>query len=227
MNQKLLYAIIGTGIGAVGGYFFAKYQFEKKHEEYIHEKVNEGIEAYILASQESTQDDTSSDPVEVYSSEQVETHDVDYASFYRKPSPKELIKMTNDAIAEAEHPMDSDEDTEFETMEEQDERLDAEIQGDKKMHKEPFEITIDEYAAESHYDKETLYWYDTDSTLSTESGEVIENPMDIAGDLLNVFDNPEREAVIVRNPKRGTDYEIIQLHEAYADQFDSEPDWGD
>lgn len=232
MNPKYIWGLIGLGIGAAGGYFFAKHQFEKKHEDYIHEKVQEGIEGYILATESDVygepEIETSGNIKEAsYNKESTESETIDYASFYQKPSPKELIRMANQQMAESEHPEDSGEDTEFESQEEKDERLDAEIQGDKKMHKEPYEIDEDTAHEDSHYDKETLFWYDNDNTLAIEAGEPIENPTDLIGDYLNVFDDPTREFVIVRNPKMRTDYTIIRLFEAYADQLNSDPDWAD
>lgn len=227
MNLKYIWGLIGLGVGATGGYFFAKYQFEKKHEDYIHESVQKGIESYIMAQEyEAASPEPIEEPVS-YSSENPDGDTIDYSSFYHKPSPKELIRMTQEHMAENEHPQDSGEDTEYETMEEEDERLDAELQGDKKLHKEPFEIDEDIYAEKNHYDKETLFWYDHDSTLATESGEVIEEPMSIVGTLLDRFDNPGLEAIFVRNPKMATDYCIVQLQEAFSDRVESEPNWAD
>lgn len=228
MNDKLIFGLIGTAAGAIGGYFFAKHQFEKKHEEYIYEKVQEGIEAYILATEEVDEEPINEEGNTTYSKpESEETETIDYASFYHKPSPKELINMTKQQLAETEHPEDSGEDTEFESQEQKDERNDAELQGDKILHKEPFEITEDDYADDNHYDKEVLYWYDTDNTLCTESDEVIEEPMKFVGSLLDRFDDPNLVGIFVRNPKFATDYNVIQVHEAFMDRMNSDPDWAD
>lgn len=228
MNSKYIWGLIGLGVGAAGGYFFAKYQFEKKHEDYIRESVQKGIESYIMAQEEPEETDESYDPTVEYDGlTKAEVESVDYSSFYHKPSPKELIRMTQEHMAENEHPQDSGEDTEYETMAEEDERYDAELQGDKILHKEPFEITEDDYAEQNHYDKEVLYWYDHDSTLATEGDELIEEPMKFVGTLLDRFDNPGLEAIFVRNPKMATDYTVIQLQEAFSDRVESEPNWAD
>lgn len=229
MNPKYIWGLIGVGLGAAGGYFFAKRQFEKKHEEYIHDKVQQGIEAFIEATMENAEENASDVTVsEIYPDGSHSEHEaVDYASFYHKPSPKELMRMSNQQMAESEHPEDSGEDTDFESQEEKDERLDAELQGDKRMHDKPFEITEDDYAEQNHYDKEVLYWYDTDSTLATEGDEVIEEPMSLVGDLLDRFDDPNLVGIFVRNPKYATDYNVIQIHEAFTDRLNSDPDWAD
>lgn len=231
MNPKYLWGLVGIGLGAAGGYIFAKRKFEKNHEEYIHEMVQKGIEAYIAAHYEQPEQATSdAEPVteSTYSAEHYrEDGNIDYSSFYHKPSPKELIRMTQEHLAESEHPEDSGEDTEFESMEQRDERLDAELQGDKKLHDEPFEITEDDFVENNHYDKEVLYWYDNDTTLVTEGDEIIEEPMRFVGTLLDRFDDPNLIGIFIRNPKMNTDYNVIQIHEAFADRLESEPDWAD
>lgn len=229
MNSKYIWGLLGLGLGAAGGYFFAKYQFEKKHEDYIHEKVQQGIEAYILATEVVETETPADEPGDIYgpSEPESERETVDYTSFYHKPSPKELINMTKQQLAESEHPEDSGEDTEFESPEQKDERYDAELHGDKKLHKEPFEITEDDFAEQNHYDKEVLYWYDTDSVLCTESDDVLEEPMKFVGTLLDRFDDPTLIGIYVRNPRLSTDYNVIQIHEAFADRMNSDPDWAD
>ena len=228
MQIKHIWGLAGIGIGALGGYVLAGVYFWKKNQQIIDELAEEKASKYIeemYEYQEEYSEEAEEPSPREYS--QVTEKEVDYTSFYKKPSPREIINMSNKAMAEAEHPQDSEEDEAFESIEEKDERLDAELHGDQVLHKEPFEISEDDYAEESHYDKEVLYWYDNDDILATESDEIIEDVMRTVGTYIDQFDNPEIEGIFVRNPRLSTDYNIIRLNESFMEHIEGVPDWGD
>lgn len=231
-NPKYTWGLIGLGIGAVSGFSLAKFLFYKKHEAYIEERVQTAIEGYLQAiyeAEEEEQENPGESDVNKYSrSEPIDEGNIDYTSFYHKPSPKELMRLNNLSEADASHPQDSEDEEREETQEEKDERYDAELKGDQKMHPDPFIIDEDDFADENnHYDKETLYWYDNDEILATEGDEVIENPLATIGNFIDLFDDPGRECFFVRNPRLATDYTVIRLEESFDEHLGVIPDWGD
>ena len=231
-NPKYTWGLIGLGIGAVSGFSFAKFLFFKKHEAYIEERVQTAIDGYLEAIYESGLDEVpnpgESDVNKYARQTPTDEGSVDYTSFYHKPSPKELMRLNNLAEAESAHPMDEEEEEREETPAEKDERFAAELEGDKKLHKDPFLIEEDDFASEEgHYDKETLYWYDKDEVLATEGDEIIENPLNIIGPFIDMFDDPGRECFFVRNARLATDYTVIRLDESYDEHLGLVPDWED
>lgn len=226
MQQKHIWGLCGLLIGAIGGYIGAGVYFYKKNEEFIDKKAQEKCEQYIAELEDNKDPGETTAEEPIYTTSEASS-EIDYSSFYRKPSPKELVRMSKQAMAEAEHPQDSGEDTEFESQEEKDERYDAELHGDKIIHKEPFLIQEDDFAEMNHYDKEVLYWYDNDDILATEGDEIIEDVMSTVGTFIDMFDDPGLDGIFVRNARLSTDYNIIRLNESFMEHISGDPDWAD
>lgn len=69
-----------------------------------------------------------------------------------------------------------------------------------------------------HYETQSLMYYETDSVLSL-NDEKIQNPKELVSDWLprefgTLSDDPD--IVYIRNHKKETDYEVINLHESFA-----------
>ena len=82
----------------------------------------------------------------------------------------------------------------------------------------PYPIEPDEQG-ESGFAKETLIWYEGDSTLSDESGKILDGPDDIIG-FNNLDDFKGSDVIYIRNETEEVDYEVIRDPGSYSEAYD-------
>ena len=89
----------------------------------------------------------------------------------------------------------------------------------------PYGITSEDFiGTRQEYDKTTLIFYMKDSTLSTEDGDIIQDPEYLIGERSNWWpevgrSNPAELSAYIRNEKISTDYEILCENKAYTDDW--------
>ena len=84
----------------------------------------------------------------------------------------------------------------------------------------PFVISIDEFTNDRQdLEKLSLYYWDTDDTLSDDGEEIIPDIGNIIGDALTRFgeDSNDPDIVYVRNEVLGCDYEVVRKYESYQE----------
>lgn len=91
---------------------------------------------------------------------------------------------------------------------------------EKKIKKEPetFVIADSQFAEFEDYDTQSFLYYEDGIVADADTDEILENPKDIIGDALMHFDDdPEEEAVYVRNENKKIDYEILRSEKKYTE----------
>lgn len=81
---------------------------------------------------------------------------------------------------------------------------------------DPYVIPPDRFEEIEHYDSKSWTYY-SDSVLTNEYGEVVNDPENIIGDALSRFGEYEDDAIHVRNDNNECDYEIIKIEESFAE----------
>ena len=83
--------------------------------------------------------------------------------------------------------------------------------------REPYVISPEDFDDHEDYDVVSLTYY-ADDVLTDERDNVIEHPEDLVGyDWASHFGEYEEDALHVRNEKRKTDYEILQVFDDYRE----------
>ena len=202
--KYILVGVLGIGVGAATGYFYAKEKYEKEKDEEVEE-----IREYYKEKLEKSNDELKKtlDAVEKYEGkakdEQLfedkekvretgdlgpskESHKVDY----NKVGKKEMMQEEN---AEKEHP--EEEDSDF-----------------------PYLITQDEFENDrNEFDKVTLTYYIQNDTLTDENDEpIIDVDELISTDIYNELNDIDGD-VFVRNASLQTDFEIDKFNEKYEE----------
>lgn len=81
----------------------------------------------------------------------------------------------------------------------------------------PYLIEADEQG-ESGFAKETLIWYEGDSTLADETGKIIDQPDTVIG-MNNLDDFGKNDVIYVRNETEEIDYEVIRDPDAFSETY--------
>ena len=140
---------------------------------------------------------------------------------YNNPVPVNVgIADLDDA--ENEYPREDEDYDDIETMDELEEEMYAkEAENDRlneRFDVEPYLITEEEFSNENtHYEKETLWYYELDKTLSDDNEEIIVNAEQLIGDDTLIMVEDER-TVYIRNDRQARDFEIICLSKSYAEE---------
>lgn len=274
MNLKsilIFTAGVGSGIGV--GVLATKKYFEKKYAQECENTVNAEIsklrEAYgasnmrenvgdISAPKELSEEKKkkyrgeSKDPEKIEpmgrKKGDLDTHAVDYTSFYSSAGTRKTGTVTDISMEEmTAHPSEDDSEDEEESDEdcsdeedEEEKRLELySEEASKELNSgKPPQIIPEEEGDESNgywpeYDRRTLFWWDEDKILSTDEpveydkGDIgyerIYDPERLIGDALTKYDfiNDENQTVIwVKCPARGEIYEVQKMvGQSYYDSF--------
>lgn len=85
---------------------------------------------------------------------------------------------------------------------------------------EPYVISFEDFeSTKQHYDKNTLYYYEQDDTVTDDAEEILVDTDSLIGDMaLTLFgelsDDPD--AVYIRNDKKSSDFEVLRLNKSYS-----------
>ena len=115
------------------------------------------------------------------------------------------------------HPVDSDEDEDYDEEELYNEGLRASLEHEAKRTMLPRIIKEEDYGSIGTHKQESLFYYQGNDILVTEDDEEIHDLPLVVGDCLDKFgfrDNNEKR-ICVRNYKLGVDYEIIKIDGPY------------
>lgn len=85
---------------------------------------------------------------------------------------------------------------------------------------DPYIISDNTFAeTNDHYDKITLYYYDTDGVLANEQEEMVDDMVAVVGDLMERFGEgtSDPDCMYIRNTALCTDYEVIRLYQSYGE----------
>lgn len=80
----------------------------------------------------------------------------------------------------------------------------------------PYVISPDEFGETQYYDAKSWTLY-TDSIITNEVGEIVDDPETYIGDALNHFGEYEDDSVHVRNENVECDYEIIKVDVSFEE----------
>lgn len=91
----------------------------------------------------------------------------------------------------------------------------------------PFIISTSEWETQPEYQKETVYWYEEDSSFADVKEEIIDDPASLFVPNVHLHfgeNSGDPDIVYVRNDKMGVDYELIRIHGSYATIVMGEPE---
>lgn len=96
--------------------------------------------------------------------------------------------------------------------------LTSEMPGYQTESKALYLIDGDEFRNESPvFDKETLFYYLEDGTLTDSDEEVVAVPSNLVGDHLDAFEDDEVAAIYIRNHETEADYEVLAINGSFAE----------
>ena len=137
---------------------------------------------------------------------------VNYKGYYKMGEIEEIPKPeypTEEEIAE----------TDDDYVEEEEFNYELDESPSEGAREQPYMITADEYNNGAlYFDKETLYYYESDDTLTDEYDDIFEDRDKFVGDFTNGFDEDEADRCYVRNEVIGCDYEIVRREGAYYEE---------
>lgn len=111
------------------------------------------------------------------------------------------------------HPVDSDEDEDYDEEELYNEGLRASLEHEAKRTMLPRIIREEEYGNIASHRQESLFYYQGNNILVTEDDEEIHDLPLVVGECLDKFDfrHNDEKRICVRNYKLGVDYEVIKV----------------
>lgn len=111
------------------------------------------------------------------------------------------------------HPVDSDEDEDYDEEELYNEGLRASLEHEAKRTMLPRIIREEEYGNIASHRQESLFYYQGNDILVTEDDEEIHDLPLVVGECLDKFDfrHNDEKRICVRNYKLGVDYEVIKV----------------
>jgi hypothetical protein len=214
--------IVGVGLGAAGGYFFARRRLETKYNQIAEEAIAEMREHYqnkILSLENTTQ--------------KPDLEDVVREQGYSQPPMAVTPPSTVVEAAEAEQEEDSERPTEPEPVGNQVRNVfqEAQVNDNWDFHAErtrrspmrPYIIHRDEREEQQAYDEVTYTYYEDDDVLCNERDEVIgkdQRDMLIGEKHLGQFGHGSGDASIVyiRNDRLEMQMEIVRSPNSYAEE---------
>lgn len=221
--------ITGGTIGVLATKGYYKKKFDKMGEEYRSDldEYYRGVDSYARGI---TDDDDEINPVNNEESRengplnQEKRNEIreklkrnyrettNYASFYKNKNITDPDDSENNREAEKYEPDPTPEE-------------EANEEHEQNRHREPRIISYEKLGEiPNHYEEEALYYYTYDEVLTTDEGEVIEEPERLIGDALDKYDfrNNDEESIIVQNFALNKIYEISKFQAAYADEMNEE-----
>lgn len=205
MNSILkngLVLLVGTAIGAYGGYVWTAKRYEQIMEEEAEEWRKTLNERKQKVKDQLIKDAEGIDEISA----------VTEAPVKKKETTKDRYKKI---VGTMKYSNREDEEAEEE------EQYKYSKMSRKEYSDEPYVISYDEYNQDmTHYDKLTLNYYEDDDTLTDDEDEVIPDvDLIVGGDSLTRFGemSGDPEIVYVRNDKLQIDYEIIRLSRSYGE----------
>lgn len=213
----------GLATGVLASYIFIKKKFEIISEEEIDsvrdyyakrypDEITDGVAVESTDSAPSEYRKDSEQKIDISEGvrqERGKRKTIDYTSYYNsKNEPSDP--------AESEHPEDDDYDRDYEEgLKETKERQSA---------REPRIIKAGDFESVPGYSSETLLFYAVNKVLTTEGDEVLASQdLDEVADMLGHtltkygFYSNDEPRLYVRNEKRGCDYEIIKVFDAFEE----------
>jgi uncharacterized protein YnzC (UPF0291/DUF896 family) len=222
MNKYLEYGIIflsGAAVGGVISWFVAKRKFENLADKEIAEarefyinRIREQYGVDVRAKKSIAEESAKEKPKEIdrvdYLAKKQDTEEIDYTTYYQN---KKSVSAAVD-LAEMEYPVEGDENEE-ESYNYRDGKRDSE---ELNSRTDIELISPESFAVDySQFDKETLFYWTEDETLSDERDEIIDDADRIVGDCLAqsgiMYDDTPKAVIYVRNYDLGTDYEIQKI----------------
>lgn len=217
MNSKLLYFLLGFGIGTVTGIIGHKLYADKIlkiHQEELDEYYDIN-ESYLRKNTEEvnpvphTRDLTPDEKREIkekLSKNYEET--TNYAAMYKG------------SAANYEHPVDSDEDEDEDIVEETDDdiALEQTLEHQETKDRSPKIISVEALGdLPPRIDMQTLFFYTDNEVLTNEEDEEIEDPGYFLGDALDKYDfrNNDEERIYVLNYATDTCYDVQKVRGLY------------
>ena len=249
MQEKLLYFLLGAAGGAVAGYIIAKRKYTKQVQDIMESSIEEIDRA--KSKLEYIANLAGFDIVDMDGDEDVDPEYKDLINDYISNDVAVVNEVANglsalhldnemeEALAEVQHPRDSDEDDIFPEYSE-----DAEIQKDKDIEDQaiedgfvraerivsddfpiPYCITTELYdqnEVEHEYDVIELTYFEIDGVLIDDS----ETPVSQEETIGNInfethwgFGGFPKDAFCVRNEKKQVDYVVSRVIGAYGKQY--------
>lgn len=213
MSKKGLYFAAGLGIGAAAGsivsYFITKRLLWDKCEEEIemvrqlysnhHEEANEEDKPDLSKVKEALKKN------------------------WEKPPLKSSFE---EELAEDEHPMDSDEDEEWEDVTEEEQRAleqDIEFEEEKREMEGTYPVIISEGEASelgANWEEREWTYFSEDDTMTDEDDQIVEDFRRFIGNVLDDsgwLSDPDADDVIVKSGEFMSFYRITKLFKAFAD----------
>jgi len=190
--KNIMIFLLGAGVGSAATYFVVKKHFEKITDEEI-ESVKQYYKSELVADVKKAVSSNEETSFMTENEEKTEEKEPDY---------KKIIEKMNYGDYFEKKP---------ETKPVKEEEPDP-IVG-------PYIISGDAFAGDLRNEKESLYYFEKDGVfMNVITEEVVPNGMELVGETnferLGEF---EEDVLYVRNDEKGTDYEVLLEHYAYAE----------
>lgn len=184
--------ILGAGVGIAGTYIFMKNRYDELLTSYIDDDEDY---SYKFSEEEELELVNPNPEVIIGQGARTKEQYTNYSKMY-SDDKKEGESMDTDEIMEEE--------------------VEIKVEASSKSN-DILEIDSSEFGSVPLYDQESIMYYEEDGTITDERDNIIDNPTDIVGSIIedSGFDNDERESMFIRNLKLATEYEIIKIHSAY------------
>lgn len=230
MNKYLEFGIIFLSGAAVGGtisWIVAKRKFEKLADKEIAEarefyinRIREQYGVDVRAKKSVDEKVVEEKPEGLdrvdYLAKRSDIEEIDYTAYYpNKKKPSGAVDL-----AEMEYPVEGDENEE-ESYNYRDGKRDTEElnnnDGVELISPESFAVDYPQF------DKETLFYWTDDETLSDEQDEIVDDIKRVVGNCLEqsgiMYDDTPKAVIYVRNYDFGTDYEIQKVVGSYKENI--------
>lgn len=220
MNKNNIYIscafLAGLGIGLVLGYVHERKAINDilNEEKPIDRSSDEPEEKRI--NKHLTQD--SGNDISAYEEEDDEDYNSDN---YETIQTRYIYNEGDDVVVGEDYPDDDEDEADEEndiSEEEMDMLLKPANQADRARFN-PYVIDAGEFGTDRRYEDRCLILY-KNGVLTSEDGDVIDNEFVWVGDCLNktmFLNNPDEDAIYIRNPRMSLDLEIYKNDNAYFD----------
>lgn len=229
MNTKsIIIFLSGIGIGSILGVFSTKKYFEKKFEESM-DQYRADMEEYYGRTDEYVRGiSESGEEVNPIEADEEKRENGPLSSEERKKIKEKLVRNHRETTNYAQmYKKKSESENITEEEYEPDKTPEEEANEDHQQcrNQKPRIISFEKIGeVPGYYEKESLYYYVYDQTLTTDEDELIEEEELLLGDCLDKYgfrDNDE-EIIFVQNFATSKIYEVQKIQSAYGDLENSD-----
>lgn len=228
-TKNVIIFLSGVITGGIIGVFSTKKYFENRSDKFMEEYRNE-LEEYYDRTDEYrrgiTDDDDEVNPENDESSRENGCMTSEKRKEIKEKLRRNYQETTNyAAMYKQKNSGEKNEEDSEEYEPDSTPEDEANKEHEQNRDKEPRIISYEKLGdIPAHYEEEALYYYTYDEVLTSDEGEIIEEPEKLIGDALDKYDfrNNDEESILVQNFTLNKIYEISKFQAAYADELNED-----